>query len=60
MYNDPIFLEKLNHLSKSKKEDVRSNIDYDDEIEKALDSIRNGKFYSEEEAKIIAKKWGRK
>jgi DNA modification methylase len=58
---DPSFIEKLKHLLQSKKADtIISDIDYNIDIEKALDSIKNGNFYSEEEAKDISKKWGRK
>lgn len=58
---DPSFVEKLKRLllttnSSSETTDVDYNID----IEKALESIKKGDFYSENEAREIAKKWGRK
>jgi len=58
---DPTFVEKLKRLlltrnSTSDTTDVHYNID----IEKALESIKNGNYYSENEAREISKKWGRK
>jgi hypothetical protein len=58
---DPSFIEKLKHLLQSKKEDTLDlNVDYNADIEKALESIKKGDFYTEEQAKEISKKWGRK
>ena len=58
---DPSFIDKLKHLLQSKREDViSSDIDYNVEIEKALENISKGKFYAEEDAMMISKKWGRK
>ena len=34
--------------------------DYNIDIEKASESINNGHFHSEDEAREISKKWGRK
>jgi len=58
---DPTFVEKLKCLllsMNSTSEDT--NVDYNIDIEKALESIKNGHFYSENEAREISKKWGRK
>ena len=58
---DPNFLEKLKHLFISiNSTSETSDIDYNNDIEKALESIKNGHFYSENEAREISKKWGRK
>lgn len=58
---DPSFVEKLKHLLQSinSTADV-TTIDYNNEIDNALDSIKKGHFYTDEEAKSISKKWGRK
>lgn len=58
---DPTFVEKLKRLllttnSTSEATDVDYNID----IEKALENIKKGHFHSEDEAREISKKWGRK
>lgn len=58
---DPTFVEKLKRLllsTNASSEDT--NADYNIDIEKALESIKNGCFYSEDEAREISKKWGRK
>lgn len=58
---DPNFVEKLKRLFISiNSTSGTSDIDYNNDIEKALESIKNGHFYSENEAKEISKKWGRK
>jgi len=58
---DPSFLEKLKHLLQSiNNSTVDSDEAYNLDIDNALENIKEGKFYSEEEAKEIAKKWGRK
>lgn len=58
---DPSFVEKLKHLLLSINSPTEAtNIDYNIDIEKALESIKNGHFYSENEAREISKKWGRK
>jgi hypothetical protein len=58
---DPSFVEKLKHLllttNSTTTEDT--NVDYNIDIEKALESIKNGHFYSGDEAREISKKWGR-
>ena len=41
-----------------KKKDVNDN--YNLEIENSLKNIKEGKFYTEDQAKEIAKKWARK
>jgi len=59
---DPSFIDKLKHLLVSVNSPIETNdadIDYNKDIEQALESIKNGNFYSEEEAKAISKKWGR-
>ena len=57
---DTAFLEKLKTLLKSRNESVQSVDEYNYDIENALDNIAKGNFVSEEEAKIISKKWNRK
>ncbi|HAH55078.1 MAG TPA: hypothetical protein DCM02_07290 [Flavobacterium sp.] len=58
---DPSFVEKLKRLFISiNSSSETSDIDYNIDIEKALESIKNGHFYSENEAIEISKKWGRK
>ncbi|TPG43912.1 hypothetical protein [Flavobacterium pectinovorum] len=57
---DPSFLEKLKHLLQSiNNSTVDSDAAYNLDIENALENIKKGNFYSEDEAKEIAKKWGR-
>ena len=57
---DPSFIEKLKHLlvftNSDKKESI---IDYNLDIDAALENIKNGNFYTQEEAKILSQKWGR-
>ena len=58
---DPSFVQKLKHLLQSinsNKDDT--DIDYNIDIENALDSIRKGNFYTDEEARSISKTWSRK
>ncbi len=57
---DTAFLEKLKTLLKSRNESVQSVEEYNYDIESALNNIAKGNFVSEEEAKIISKKWNRK
>jgi hypothetical protein len=58
---DPSFVEKLKRLLLSINSTTEStNVDYNIDIEKALESIKNGRFHSENEAREISKKWGRK
>lgn len=58
---DPSFVEKLKHLLQSiNNTAINSDEAYNLDIENALDSIKKGDFYTEDEAKEIAKKWGRK
>ncbi len=59
---DPTFVEKLKRLLLSTNSTVSetTNVDYNIDIEKALESIKNGHFHSEVEAREISKKWGRK
>ncbi|WP_166924358.1 hypothetical protein [Flavobacterium poyangense] len=58
---DPSFVEKLKTLLQSiNNSDIDSDAAYNLDIENALEDIAKGNFYSEEEAKEIAKKWGRK
>jgi hypothetical protein len=58
---DPIFVEKLKSLLQSiNNPTVDSDAIYNLDIENALEDIKKGNFYSENEAKEIAKKWGRK
>ncbi len=57
---DPSFIEKLKHLlvftNSDKKESI---IDYNLDIDAALESIKKGNFYTQEEAKNLSQKWGR-
>ncbi len=58
---DPSFVEKLKRLLLSiNTSSETTNVDYNIDIEKALESIKKGHFHSEEEAREISKKWGRK
>ncbi|MFV7234272.1 MULTISPECIES: hypothetical protein [Flavobacterium] len=58
---DPSFVEKLKHLLQSLNSTVdETSIDYNNDIDNALESIKKGNFYSDEEARSISKKWGRK
>lgn len=58
---DPSFVEKLKHLLQSiNNTAINSDEAYNLDIENALDDIKIGDFYTEDEAKEIAKKWGRK
>lgn len=58
---DPSFVEKLKHLLQSvNNSNVDSDAAYNLDIESALENIKKGNFYSQDEAKEIAKKWGRK
>ncbi|WP_343588812.1 hypothetical protein [Flavobacterium sp.] len=58
---DPSFVEKLKHLLQSiNNTAINSDEAYNLDIENALDDIKRGDFYTEDEAKEIAKKWGRK
>lgn len=58
---DPSFVEKLKHLLQSiNNTSVDSDASYNLDIENALNNIKKGNFYTEGEAKEIAKKWGRK
>lgn len=58
---DPNFVEKLKRLLLSTNSNAETtNVDYNIDIEKALESIKNGRFHSEDEARKISKKWGRK
>ena len=58
---DPSFVEKLKHLLQSiNNSTVDSDASYNLDIENALENIKKGNFYTEDEAKEIAEKWGRK
>jgi len=58
---DPSFVEKIKHLLQSiNNTAINSDEAYNLDIENALDSIKKGDFYTEDQAKEIAKKWGRK
>jgi hypothetical protein len=58
---DPTFVEKLKSLLQSiNNQTLDSDAAYNIDIENALKDIKKGDFYSENEAKEIAKKWGRK
>jgi hypothetical protein len=58
---DPSFIDKLKHLLQSINTTSNANdADYNIDIENALDNIKKGNFYNDEEAREISKKWGRK
>ncbi|WP_264564961.1 hypothetical protein [Flavobacterium sp. N3904] len=58
---DPTFIEKMKHLLQSiNSTSEDTDLEYNLDIDNALESIKDGRFYSEEEAKEISKKWGRK
>ncbi|MGQ7947033.1 hypothetical protein [Flavobacterium sp. WC2509] len=58
---DPSFIEKMKHLLQSINSTSETTIaEYNIDIENALESIKKGNFHTEEEAKSISKKWGRK
>jgi len=58
---DPSFVEKLKHLLQSiNNTAIDSDAAYNLDIENALENIKKGNFYTEDEAKELAKKWGRK
>jgi len=56
---DPSFVEKLKNLLQSiNNPNVDSDAAYN--FDNALDNIKKGNYYTEDEAKDMAKKWGRK
>lgn len=58
---DPSFVEKLKRLLlTTNSSHETTDVDYNIDIEKALESIKKGHFHSEDEAREISKKWGRK
>ncbi|MFH7015078.1 hypothetical protein [Flavobacterium sp. FlaQc-47] len=57
----PSFVEKLKHLLQSiNNAAIDSDTTYNLDIENALENIKKGNFYTEDQAKEIATKWGRK
>jgi predicted metal-dependent HD superfamily phosphohydrolase len=58
---DPSFVEKLKRLLLTTNANSQTtDVDYNIDIDKALESIKNGHFYSENQARAISKKWGQK
>lgn len=58
---DPTFVEKLKHLLQSiNTTTAATDTEYNNDIDNALKSIQEGRYYSDEEAREIAKKWRRK
>ncbi|MBA0884224.1 hypothetical protein [Flavobacterium undicola] len=59
---DPTFVEKLKRLllTTNSSSETTTDADYNIDIEKALESIKKGHFHTEDEAREISKKWGRK
>jgi hypothetical protein len=58
---DPSFVEKMKHLLQSiNNSTVDSDAAYNLDIENALENIKKGNIYTKDEAREIAKKWGRK
>lgn len=56
---DVAFIEKLKHLLQNMGKSG-SDLEYNIDIDNAINNIDNGNYYSEEEAILISKKWGRK
>lgn len=56
---DTSFIEKLKHLLQNFGK-AETDVDYNVDIDTALKNIADGNFYSEDEARTISKKWGRK
>ena len=56
---DVAFIEKLKHILQNMGKS-ESDLEYNSDIDNALKNIANGNYYSEEEAILISKKWGRK
>jgi len=58
---DPSFIEKMKRLLQSVNSTSETTVaEYNIDIENALENIKKGDFHTEEEAKAISKKWGRK
>ncbi len=57
---DENFIEKLKNLLENFKNPKEDDATYNEEINKALKNIEAGNYFSEEEARNAAKKWGRK
>ena len=58
---DPSFIEKMKHLLQSINTPTETTIaEYNLDIDNALENIKNGNFHTDDEAKAISKKWGRK
>jgi hypothetical protein len=58
---DPSFVQKLKNLLQSvNNSDIDSDSSYNVDIDNALESIKKGNFYTEDQAREIAKKWGKK
>ncbi len=55
---DVSFIEKLKHLLQNFGK-TDTDVDYNLDIDKAVENIAKGNYYSEKEAKTIAKKWNR-
>lgn len=57
---DENFIEKLKNLLENFKNPKEDDAIYNEEINKALKNIEAGNYFSKEEARNTAKKWGRK
>ncbi|KDN56273.1 hypothetical protein [Flavobacterium seoulense] len=59
---DPTFVEKLKRLllTTNSPSDTATDTEYNIDIEKALENIQKGNFHTEDQARAISKKWGRK
>jgi hypothetical protein len=58
--NDTLFVKKLKHLLEfANSNNLDSIHEYNQDIDNALENIKNGKFCSQDDAKLISKKWGR-
>ncbi|MDI1255909.1 MAG: hypothetical protein PSV16_07390 [Flavobacterium sp.] len=57
--NDAAFIDKLRRLLESFHK-TENQTDYDADIERALGNMAERNYFTEEQAKNSAKKWGRK
>ena len=59
---DPNFIEKIKRLLETinTSKETTTAAEYNADIDAALKSINDGAYYTQEDAKNLAKKWGRK
>lgn len=59
--NDPDFIEKIKRLLETINTSKEATAaEYNADIDAALKSINDGEYYTQDEAKNLSKKWGRK